>query len=151
MILVIFSACSSVDEKESRSVFMASPNQVRKFCESTTCHGFREIVSSQGLYHKIFWCCLVVLCLVCAIQQAHVMMVRFLTYPAATKMSTISVNDIEMPVITVCNLNRLNRTYIREKNIRDVSNISRERLQPELSKVMIVSTPAGSCPPVSSQ
>ncbi|XP_066930584.1 acid-sensing ion channel 1C-like [Clytia hemisphaerica] len=94
------------DEKPRKSVAA----KWEDFCSETTLHGFRAAFYSKNIYKRYFWRVLLVCATVLAIFLFYGVVDAYKKYEfKVSKEINFSMDDIEFPRVTICNLNSLSK------------------------------------------
>uniref|UniRef100_A0A1I7TK36 Amiloride-sensitive sodium channel n=1 Tax=Caenorhabditis tropicalis TaxID=1561998 RepID=A0A1I7TK36_9PELO len=90
--------------------------ETQHFCETTTMHGPKRIFQGKR-WATLFWFVMVSCSLGLLITQVVILASEYLSKPTVSDVSfLINEDGMDFPLVTVCNLNPIRKSYIREMN-----------------------------------
>ncbi|KAF1770423.1 hypothetical protein GCK72_002241 [Caenorhabditis remanei] len=90
--------------------------ETQHFCETTTMHGPKRIFKGKR-WATLFWFIMVSCSLGLLITQVVILASEYLSKPTVSDVSfLINEDGMEFPLVTVCNLNPIRKSYINEMN-----------------------------------
>ncbi len=83
---------------------------MKKWCENTSCHGVADVLQSQNIFGKVFWCVLILGSLGIVSWQVTELVTDFFREPHfRTTTYILDEGTIRFPNVTLCNFNRVDR------------------------------------------
>ncbi|XP_071837720.1 epithelial sodium channel subunit alpha-like [Apostichopus japonicus] len=104
---------SSIDNS-SNSKYSSVRGILKGFANETTAHGIPRIIDRPNTVSKIFWSILVVIAFYVFISQTHQLVKNY--YSFNTKINLINSQSVHFPAVTVCNLNKLKASSLRNSD-----------------------------------
>lgn len=105
--------------------------KLREWTKETTSHGFSHVTSARHLSMKIIW----LICMLVSMSLCSVMIVRssldFGEYEVKTKIRQVIENEIDFPMLTICNLNPL----VTDQAQRFIYDYFRQNLDKNLANI----------------
>ncbi|CCD63873.1 DEgenerin Like [Caenorhabditis elegans] len=90
--------------------------ETQHFCETTTMHGPKRIFQGKR-WATLFWLIMVSCSLGLLITQVFILASEYLSKPTVSDVSfLINEDGMDFPLITICNLNPIRKTYVNEIN-----------------------------------
>ncbi|PIC51414.1 hypothetical protein B9Z55_001937 [Caenorhabditis nigoni] len=90
--------------------------ETQHFCETTTMHGPKRIFKGKR-WATLFWFIMVSCALGLLITQVVILASEYLSSPTVSDVSfLINEDGMDFPLVTVCNLNPIRKSYIHELN-----------------------------------
>ena len=77
-----------------------------------TAHGLPRIISEPQFKRKVFWFIIVVVFIIIFIVQMTYMFIDLATYPTTLSSEEILMNEVEFPLVTVCNANKFRKSML---------------------------------------
>lgn len=75
------------------------------WARTTTCHGVKELLDSKKIQVKIFWLAVLLAAFGGICYYEKILVTTFLSVPTVTRISHVDVNQLEFPIVTLCNDN----------------------------------------------
>lgn len=95
----------------------------RKFCLTTTCHGFGHVIEASSTYRALLWLLAVTVCFTMASQQLATLLTSFFGGTSDDKWRSRIYEDtfsgIPLPSIAICNANMLRTSQMRKYGVSD--------------------------------
>lgn len=92
------SPAKSQDDVTRKSIFT-------EFAETTTAHGFSNIVLTGALSIKIIWIFVIIGCQTCLVFQVIPLVTTYLNKPVSQTLTMKQFENLTFPVVTICNSN----------------------------------------------
>ena len=108
------------------------------FTEFTTISGIGQVVASKEKAWKLFWCLITTTFMIITILQVIKVIVEFLEYDVATKLSVEPEEVIQMPSVTICNNNRIHCGNLLQKILSIENNNESKMKKRTLCKLLIL-------------
>ncbi|KAK0395407.1 hypothetical protein QR680_001266 [Steinernema hermaphroditum] len=114
------SSTASDQPKPARIYLHILDYETKEFSGLTTYHGLVRIYNSRTWPSRIFWCVTVVSCLFLFMIHSGILLWGFYQKPTVTQINVmVPADGLLFPDITICNINPVSLTRIRERNISD--------------------------------
>ncbi len=115
--------CSSLKNFGSRIV-KKDKKKLLKYATSTSTHGVKYLIVGKSIIRRLFWSFLFVVFLILCLYNVINSIIRYVDIPITTTVSSKHVESLELPIITICNLNQFNQRYLEERDISGVVDAS---------------------------
>uniref|UniRef100_A0A1I7ZPP2 Amiloride-sensitive cation channel 5 n=1 Tax=Steinernema glaseri TaxID=37863 RepID=A0A1I7ZPP2_9BILA len=114
------SSIASDQPKPARIYLHILDYETKEFSGLTTYHGLVRIYNSRTWPSRIFWCVTVLSCLSLFMIHSGILLWGFYQKPTVTQINIMVPRDgLLFPDVTICNINPVSLTRIRERNISD--------------------------------
>ncbi|KRZ58202.1 Acid-sensing ion channel 5 [Trichinella nativa] len=91
-----------------------------KFCEITTFHGLRDWHNADRFYLRVIWTVVLIGALSAVAFGCYSILNEYISSPLAISYLVKEADeDVHVPDVIVCPLNRFNGKYLKEKNVSD--------------------------------
>ncbi|XP_075248531.1 epithelial sodium channel subunit alpha-like isoform X4 [Convolutriloba macropyga] len=98
------------------------PDTLKPLLLQSTAHGIPRAARGPGMFRRVFWILIFVVCFLSFIVQTGYLCARFFSFPVNTKLTVRTRKNVSWPAVTVCNLNKFSRLKI--DNVGNLVNLN---------------------------
>lgn len=101
---------SNMVKRHEKKTFKKIGKQLLK---KSSLYPVSQLVRAKSTLQKIWWMIVLLLCVFGSIYQISEFLRSYLEYPVVIDLNVENNLVLDFPAVTVCNLNRMNRYFIR--------------------------------------
>ena len=108
----------SRNKTNKKNVFIQS---LKKYCQQSSLHGWQYLSSEEGIIKKLIWFMVIIVHYALASYFVWNNCNQFTKAKPITTIesTTSSLDDIDFPTVTVCNLNTVRKSFLREIGVEE--------------------------------
>ena len=111
------------DEKQETRIHDPG-KKFKKYVSTTTTHGVKHVFSGRSKVRRLFWAILFLGSISGCLYGIVASIIAFTRIPTSTTVYTDHVTVLAFPAVTVCNLNGYNLSYLNERSLYKMVEVS---------------------------